>query len=253
MQETLRIVIPIVVAHVVVLAVLIVIIRQLLLGDTKRAVARINEVEAEVRKKEESIRREIDEHEKDFARRKNDAEAELLVHKDQSEKEVAGLKEQMIGEAKKESARIIEQARKNESKFRSQISQEMEEKAVGYGAEVFKLVFSEQMGRQLHRQFMDELLDALAEIEGATITVDGEGASFVSGYALDDDQRDRFQNILKEKFGVEVEINEKVDHSLLAGMLFKLGSLEIDGTLRNRYMEAAKEVTKIAHQVTAEV
>lgn len=253
MQEILRIVLPIVVAHIVVLGVLVVIVRQLLLGDAKRAVSRINEVEAEVRKKEESIRREIDEHEKDFSQRKADAEAEMVRQKEASEKEVAEIKEQMVADAKSESTKIIEQARKNEAKFRAQIAEDMEEKAVKYGVDVFRLVFSDRMSKQLHRQFMAELLDALADIEGAGITVDGEDAEFVAGQSLDEDQKERFEALLKEKFGVEVEVKEKVDHDLLAGMVFKLGSLEIDGSLRNRYHEAAEEVTKAAHQATAEV
>jgi len=257
MQEILKIVVPIVVpivaAHIVVLAVLIVIIRQLLLGDSKRAINRINEVEAEVRKKEESIRREIDEHEKDFSQRKADAETEMVRRKELSEKEVGVLKEQMLADAKAESSKIIEQARRNEAKFRAQIAEDMEEKSVKYGVEVFKLVFSDRMSKLLHRQFMDELLDALSDIEGASITVDGAEAEFVAGQRLDEDQKERFQSLLKDKFGVEVEVREKVDHALLAGMVFKLGSLEIDGSLRNRFHEAAEEVKKSAHQATAEV
>jgi len=253
MQETLNVVIPLAVAHIVVLAVLIVIVRQLLVGDTRRAIGRIHQVEAEVRKKEEAIRREIDEHERDFGRRKNESEADMRRRQEESEKEVARLKEQMIADAKKESARILDQARKNEAKFRTQISQEMEEKAVDYASEIFQLVFSDRMGRELHRQFMDELLDALQEIEGATITVEGDEAEFTSSHPLDDDQKERFHNLLKEKFGVDIEISEQVDENLLAGMVFKLGSLEIDGSLRNRYAEAAAEVKKMAHQATAEV
>ena len=253
MQETLKIVIPIAVAHVVVLAVLIVVIKQLLLGDTKKAVDRINEVEAEVRKKEESIRREIGEHERDFEKRKAGAETELLEHKAESEKEVEALKEQMVSEAKKDSARIIEQARKNEGKFRSQIAQEMEEKAVAYAGEVFKLVFSERMGHQLHRQFMAELLDALEEVEGANITIEGEEAEFASARHIDDDQKERFEGLLKEKFGADVAVKETVDHELMAGLVFKLGSLEIDGSLRNRYHEAAESVKKMAHQSTVDI
>jgi F0F1-type ATP synthase membrane subunit b/b' len=253
MQDTLNVVIPVAIAHAVVLAVLIVIVRQLLVGDTRKAIARIHEVEAEVRKREEAIRREIDEHEREFARRKTETEQEMRKHQEESENEIATLKEQMVGDAKKESNRIIEQARKNEATFRAQIVQEMEEKAVDYGSEIFKLVFSDRMGRELHRQFMSELLDALSEVEGATITVEGNEAEFVSSHPLDDDQKQRFHDLLKDKFDVDVEINEKVDESLLAGMVFKLGSLEIDGSLRNRYQEATEEVKKVAHQVTAEV
>jgi F0F1-type ATP synthase membrane subunit b/b' len=250
MQETLSIILPIVIAHGVILALLVLIIRQLLLGDTKKAVARINEVEAEVRKKEESIRREIDEHEKDFEQRKSEAEAELMRHKNASEKEVAELKETMVADAKKESAQIIEMAHKNEAKFRAQLAQELEEKAVAYAAEIFHLVFSERMGKELHRQFMSELLDALAEVDGANITIDNDDSEFVSGFHIDDDQRTRFEGILKDKFNIDVKVKEKIDQELLAGMNFKLGSLEIDASLRNRYMEATEEVKKMAHQAT---
>jgi len=77
MSETLRLVITIVAVHACALAMIIVVIRKLLLSDTVQAVERIKQVESEVRKKEEAIRRDIDEHEKEFSRKKADAEAEL--------------------------------------------------------------------------------------------------------------------------------------------------------------------------------
>jgi F-type H+-transporting ATPase subunit delta len=52
--------------------------------------------------------------------------------------------------------------------------------------------------------------------------------------------------LLSEKFGANVAIEEKLDKELLAGIIFKLGSLEIDGSLRNRFREAAAEVKKSA-------
>ena len=54
MQETLRIMLPIIVAAVLILVAVIFIIKRLLLGDTMRAVARIREVEEDVQKKEEA-------------------------------------------------------------------------------------------------------------------------------------------------------------------------------------------------------
>jgi F0F1-type ATP synthase delta subunit len=55
------------------------------------------------------------------------------------------------------------------------------------------------------------------------------------------------KRLLSEKFGVEVDVEEKIDESLMAGLVFKIGSLEIDGSLRNRYSEAAAEVKKTTH------
>jgi len=243
-MDMIGILLPIVISHVVVLVVIIFVIRRLLLGDTMSAVERIRQVEAEVRKKEEAIRREIEEHEKDFAKKKTEAEQELQKQREASEKEVGKLREQALTDAKKEGERIIDQARKNEEKIRQQIIQDMEEKAVNYGGEVFKLVFSEEIGEVIDRKFIDELLDALEQVDAASITVDASSAEFKTSRPFAADQKTRLEKLISEKFGASVKIQEKVDANLMAGLILKLGSLEIDGSLLNRFNEAAVEVKK---------
>ena len=51
---------------------------------------------------------------------------------------------------------------------------------------------------------------------------------------------------LAEKFDVQIKVEEKIQEDLMAGLVFKLGSLEVDGSLLNRYQEAAAEVKKTA-------
>lgn len=246
MQDILRILIPIVIAHIVVLAVIIFIIKRLLLGDTTRAMHRIQQVESDVRKKEEGIRRQIAEHEEAFARKKTEAEEDLEKRREEAEKEAARTREQVVAEARKEADRILEQARRNEEKLRDQVMLEMEEKAVDYAARIFHLVFSERMTEAVNKAFIDELLDALDEVDGSTITVDAAEAEFTTSHPLDEEQKQRLQRLLAEKFGAEVEVNESVKEDLIAGMILKLGSLEIDGSLLNRYQEAAVEAKKEA-------
>jgi len=246
MQETLRVLAPIVGAHVVVLAAILFVIKRLLLSDTMRAVNRIKQVEAEIRKREEEIRKEIEEHEREFARRKADGEEEIQRHKEKSEKETAKLKDQILAEAKEEGDRIVDQARKNEEKLRKQISQDVEEKAVEYGGQVFRLVFSEKMTEELDKQFTAELLEALEEIDSSTITLDAHEAEFTSSHPLDEEQRKRLEKLLADKFGVDMGVKEKIQEDLMAGIILKVGSLEIDGSLANRYNEAVAEVKKTA-------
>jgi len=245
-MDMVKYLVPIIIAHAAVLVVIIMVIRKMLLGDTVTAVSRIRQVEEEVRKKEEGIRKEIEEHEKDFVLKKAAAEEQLQQQRDKSEKEVGKIRDQVVGDAKKEAERIIEQAQKNEEKLRQQIAQDMEEKAVDYGGQVFKLVFSEKVSDALNRSFIDELLDALSEVDAGSITVDATQAEFVSSHPIAQDQRDRLQKLIEEKFAAKVVVQEKVKPELLAGIIFKLGSLEIDGSLLNRYQEAASEVKKTA-------
>lgn len=247
MQEVLTVAIPIIIMHVVVLMVLMGFIRVMIVGHAKRATMRVKQVEDEVRKKEEDIKREIEEHEKDFNEKKAEADRQLQSQREESKREAARLKEQSIAEAKKESQKIIEQAHKNEQKIKDQIARQMEEKTVEYGGRVFKLVFSDLMTGDLNKQFINELIDALDEIEKGAITVDSAEATIITSHPLADDQKQRLESVLREKFNEQATISESTDEALLGGLVLKMGSLEIDGSLRNRYQEAVNEVKKEAH------
>jgi F0F1-type ATP synthase delta subunit len=246
-METIRMLVPVIVAHVCALVVIIAVIRRLLLDDTVRAVNRIKQVETEVRKKEEGIRSQIEEHEKEFATKRAEAAEELQKHKEEAEKEVSRMRDQVIQDSKKEADRIIAQAKKNEKMLREQIAQSMEEKAVDYGAEVFKLVSSEKITAGMNEHFVAELLDALDEIDAGAISVDGSEPEICSSHPLGAEQKARLEALLKDKFDVEIAVQEDVRPDLLAGITLKLGSLEIDGSLLTRYQEAAGEVKKHAH------
>lgn len=245
-MDIIKILIPIVIAHVVVLAAIIFIIKKLLLGDTLTAVTRIRQVEAEVRKKEEAIRLEIQEHEKEFTAKKAEAESALQKQREQSEKEVSKLRDQIVTDARKEADKIMDQAKKNEENLRKQITQDMEEKAVHYGGEVFKMVFSEEINQEVNKCFIKELLDALEQLDAGAITVEGSQAEFTTSHPMDPEQKARLESLLDSKFGIKMKVEEKLKPEILAGLIFKLGSLEIDGSLLNRYQEAVAEVKKSA-------
>ena len=243
-METLKILTPIILVHVGVLAIIIFVIKKLLLSDTMKAVGTIKQVEAEVRKKEETIRMEIDVHEKEFEKKKREAESALEEKRKLSDKELNDMKETMVATAKKEGDRIIEQAKKNEEQFRRQLSQDMEEKSVDYAGRIFQMVVSDHVTPEINKKLIGELLDALEEVDAGAITVDGESSEFTSSQPMDEEQKIRLEGILKDKFGVDIKVEEKVDAEILGGLVLKLGSLEIDGSLRNRYHEAVQEVKK---------
>jgi len=244
--DILGILLPVVITHACILGVIIVVIKKMLLSDTMQAVDRIKQVEGEVRKKEQAIRREIEEHEKEFERQKAESEANLQKKREESEKELVKMKDQVTADAQKEAENIIQQAKKSEEKIKQDIMQKMEEKAVDYGSEIFKLVFTERMNGALNKQFIDELIEALGEMDASNVTIDGSEMEFTTSHPMDPEQKGRLEKLLEEKFKVNVKIEEKIREELMGGIILKLGSLEIDGSLLNRYQEAAAEVKKTA-------
>jgi len=59
-------------------------------------------------------------------------------------------------------------------------------------------------------------------------------AEAVSATALSDAQRSRLTSQLKEIAGQDIELNTKVDPSILGGLIVRLGSRQIDGSLRTK-------------------
>ncbi len=246
MQDTIRVMTPIVVAHLAVLALLLGLIRKLLVGDTVRAVERIGQAEAEIRKKEEAMKQDMDRHVADLEARRRAQDADLDAQREAMEREIAQGRERVMEEARREAAEVLEKARKLERKQREQLVLEMEEKAVDFAGRVFQLVFSERIGGALNRQFVDELIEALDQTDASGITVDPGHAEFASSHPLDPEQKKRLQDLLARKFGARIEVRETVRAELLAGLVMKLGSLEIDGSLLSRYQEAVAELKKAA-------
>jgi F0F1-type ATP synthase membrane subunit b/b' len=246
MSDMLKLLLPIIATHVVVLAVVVVLIKRILLGDTSKAVESVREVESEIRKKEAGIREQIEEHERVFQQQKMAAEKELDEHRTHADKEVARARDQVLGEARTEADRMVEQAKRNEEKFRQQIAQDMAEKAVVYAGEIFELVFTEKMAEAVDRVFTDELLDALDALDASSITVDAGDVEFTAARPIAPAQKSRLESLLKEKFQADIKVQETVQEDLVAGLAFRLGSLEIDGSLSNRMHEAGEEVKKHA-------
>ena len=247
MREVLLVAAPIFGLHVVLLGAIILFVRLYMQGSARRAVARVREVEEEVRKREENMRLEVEQHERDLAERKAEFERQMEGLQDEAKREAAHVKERAVNEAKHDAQKILDQAKANEKKFRDQITREMEEKAVDYGGQIFQLVFSDLLTSELNALFTGELIEALGEIEAGTVTVETAEAHITTSHTLPDEVRERLTAVLREKFHKEAKVTEHIDEALLSGVVLKMGSVEIDGSLLNRYREAVREVQKAVH------
>ena len=79
----------------------------------------------------------------------------------------------------------------------------------------------------------------LARLRGETV------AQVISAHALDKSQMDAIAAALKEAAGREVQIQASVDNGILGGLIVRMGSRMIDGSLRtklNNLQIAMKEV-----------
>ena len=224
------------------LAVAILALRQILLRDTLKAVAKLRDAEGELVKKEEQVRKRIEENEAEFRRMSAEAQESLVRAKDAMEKEMARTRDSLLEEAKKERDRIMDDATRSKDKIRVELAREAAVKVLEDAGRVYEMVFSPEMGAKLDHAFLDELLAALEEMDSGSITIEAGAIEVTSSRPLDPAHKERLCKLVASKFGVNLAVHESVVPDLIAGVRIKLGSLEIDGSLANRFREALDQL-----------
>jgi hypothetical protein len=231
-----------VLAQVVVFVAMVVGIRQLLWRDTAKATQTLKEAEGELGRKEEAVRKRIDENEAEFRRKSAEAQEMLARTRETMEKDIAKSRDAMLVEAKKERDRILDDAQRNTEKVRQELLREAEMRTLEYAGKVYEMVFSEDLGKQLDHAFLEELLTALDEMDASSITVNATAIEVECSHSLDGVHKKRIQDVVAKKFDSSLEVNETINTELIAGVKIRLGSLEIDGSLRNRFREAVGQL-----------
>ena len=238
----MTIMIYLVLFQVAVFGVLVMGMKQLLLQNTLKATAKLRDAEAELSRKEEAVRKRIDENENEFRRKSSEAQEALVRTREAMEKDVSKSRDTLLEEARKERDRILDEATRTKEKLRQELIREAQVQTLEHAGRVYEMVFSDEIGRKLDHAFLDELLVALDEMDAGSITISAPAIEVICSHPLEAEHRTRLKEIVLRKFDVKLDIRETVDPSLIAGVKIKLGSLEIDGSLKNRFNEAIDQL-----------
>lgn len=231
-----------IIAQLVVFAILVMGLKRLLMEDTRQATAKLREIESDLGRKEDAVRKRIEDNEAEFRRKSAEAQETLGKAKETMEREIARTRDGLLDEARKERDKIVDEANRSKEKLRQELIREAQAQAVEHARRVYELVFSEELGKTLDHSFLDELLGALEEMDASSITISAAAIEVVCSHPMEPAHRERLKEIVSRKFGVKLDVRETVDPELIAGVKIKLGSLEIDGSLRNRFNEAIEQL-----------
>ncbi len=143
-----------------------------------------------------------------------------------------------------EREKLINEAVETRDKIRHEIMAEMEDRAIQHSKDLIAEFLSSEMQKLLHEALVKELIQGLDEARIDQFQIQAEGAELRTAQALGSQEKNRIQNILKEKIKKEVKLKEEVDPTLLGGLILRLGTFVIDGSFTNRLKEAASRLTK---------
>jgi len=104
-----------------------------------------------------------------------------------------------------------------------------------------KLLFSDKIFALINRELVNEIIEELTVIDPTGLTVDSHEVELSVVSYLEDSQKEALERVLTEKFGSIPTIGERLVPELVAGIVIKIGSIEIEGSLSSRCREYDSE------------
>jgi len=150
----------------------------------------------------------------------------------------------MITKARDQSEEIITKAQKATGKIRQEIEKDIEIKAVNYAVNVLETILGEKAKGALNRAFLDDFIESLKTVDMTHIDSQVSTAEVVTTTALNEQDKAKFQEVIKGNLKRDIQITTATDPSIIGGAVLKFGTLALDGSVKYAISEEAVEQKK---------
>jgi F0F1-type ATP synthase delta subunit len=156
-------------------------------------------------------------------------------------KQTEGERDKIIQAARAQAEEIIQQADKSRNQILSEIEERIAKEAINQACDLCHDTLPEEFRKLVHNQWVEELIEnGFSRAERLRLPEGTVGVKIISAFALGDEQRKKISKKLKDTFGHEITIEEQVDPKVVAGLVINVGSLVLDGSLKNKIKEKAR-------------
>lgn len=224
-----------------VFAVLIFVFRKVMTQNVTLATQHLEELNQDYTRKEQEVNRQLDEakvkSQEIIALATQEAEKLKLDIIQNAEKE----RDNIVNQARTQSEEIIQQADKSRQQLIGELEQRIAKEAVNKACELIQDTLPEQFKQDVHAHWIDDLLEeGFTKLERLHIPDDLREVKVTSAFSLSEEQRKNLAKKLKTTLGREVTFKEEVNPKVVAGLIITIGSLVLDGSLKNRIQEKAR-------------
>ncbi len=233
----------IVIVQIVIFIGLILILQRIITRNVTSATKHLEELDQEYSRKEAEVDRRLEQVKEESEKLLTQAREEAEKLKAQILKEAESEKDKIMKQARGQSDEIIQQADRSRQQLISEIDERIKKEAIEKACELIQLTLPDQFKQDVHAQWTEELIESdLGQLDRLRIGEDVNEARVTSALALDEKQRKTLSEKLKDILGRDVTIKEEIDPKVVAGLVITIGSVVLDGSLRNRIKEKARNV-----------
>ncbi|MCK9604731.1 MAG: F0F1 ATP synthase subunit delta [Candidatus Omnitrophica bacterium] len=199
------------------------------------AIKRLNELQEEALVKEAEVRKELERAQEERAAEveKGKEEARRIV--EEAKKEAEGLRLKIETDAKSESNKIVEFGQGELEKLKENLLQNVNEQALNLAIELINYAFTQKGKVDLQHELMQELISEIGSLAKEKFSITPTSKfKIISSVKLSSEEKKHVENILSEKVGRQVSLEEEIDPGLITGFIIQIDELVIDGSLKNK-------------------
>ncbi|MCP4650260.1 MAG: hypothetical protein GY853_09315 [PVC group bacterium] len=221
-------------------------LRHLLTRNVTDATSHMQRMIKGYSEKEEEVKKKLEEADQQYQDALKNAKNEIEELKDKFKKESDEEKELILSQAHRESEILLTKARNSCEAMKKEMEKTINNRAIEHSGELICKVMSGDVRKMLHDMWAEALLSSnFAELERMRIPEDVSKAEISSAIALTKTQKETIEKSLKKKLKREIEMSEKVNPDMVAGIIIKLGNLVLDGSFASKVKGVVCESTAV--------
>ncbi|MFQ5680981.1 MAG: F0F1 ATP synthase subunit delta [Candidatus Omnitrophota bacterium] len=236
-------IIQLIIIQMLTFGALVFVLRKIMYSASFRETKRLQQLNRENTARAKELAEKIEDANKQYQQRIVSAEEEAGRLKAGARLEAEKIKQEILNKAREESERIVRQALNSKERLKEEIKAETEGQALEIAHKLITNVLSSDNQGLLHQGLVDE---AISDIERQGKQILSSLAARMQDdktpikveiktcYGLTSEQKARLGKILFLCLGHKADIEDTVDPAIIAGMVIRIGSMILDGSLRGR-------------------
>ncbi len=234
-----ELIIKFLVLTVIISAGLIFALHRVLISSVDGAKQRLDKEAESARLRQAELSQKIKEADEELSRRRQELDAIEKKLKSDLEASSSKEKEAILTKARQEGEEIIAKAQNSRDQIRRDIERTMELKIIDYSSRILTDILSAKSKNGLDRVLAEEFVEKLKNVDMSRIGPDVNSADLVTAAVLDQKLQADIASVLDDKLKRKINVNTKVDASIVGGVVIQFGSLLLDGSLKNALRSSA--------------
>lgn len=231
--------------QVISFVLIVIALRKILYSQSSLEVKRLQAQADESNKKIEALRRKIQEAEAEYQRNVTQAKEDARNLLEEAKKEGEVLKAKLLKEAAEETEKMVKFAKSKKESLEKEMKKEIIHKSINLSRNIIRQVLSVGSLEVTHEAMVDEISQQIDGLDfGRVDKKNVKEAEVTTIFPLKKDKKAMLKKALSDKLNTNIDIRERIDESVVAGIIIKLGNLILDGSLANKLQVVSEQMEK---------